>query len=128
MRKGEGVRPVMNVKDWLSSLSKHEPSDVLTRFIALVDLHADQMRFGAEPVDSADPAFPTAAHTGAALLVCFGNTTLCFGALAECSPLLRSHTGHERRVHRIEDVEVRQRCGGLRLALTAAFADKEARR
>lgn len=127
MRKGEGVRPVVNVKDRLSSLSKHEPADILTRFVALIDLDTNKMRFGAEPVQSADPALPTAAHAGAALLVCLGDATLRAGALAECGPLLGGHSGHERRVHRVEHVEVRQRCRGRRLAL-AAFSDEEARR
>ena len=112
---------------WLSSLAKHEPADVLTRFVALVDLHADEMRFGAEPVDPADAALPTAAHARAALFVRLGDATLLTGALAESSPLLGGNAGHERRVHRVEHVEVRQSCRGRRLALAAAFADEEAR-
>ena len=127
MRRGEGVKPVVNVNDRMSSLSKHEPADVLTRFVALVDLDADQMSFGTEPVHSADPALPAAVHAGAALLVCLSDATLCSGALAERSPLFGGHTGHERCVHRVEHVEVRQRCRGRRLAL-ATFADEEGRR
>lgn len=100
-----------NVKNQLlSSLPKHEPADVLTRLVVLVDLDADEMYFGAEPVNSADPLLPTAAHAGATLLVCLGDATLSSGALTERSPLLGCHSGHERRMHRIEHVEVRQRC------------------
>jgi hypothetical protein len=119
---------VVNVKDrLLSSLPKHEPADILTRLDVLVDLDTNEMRFGAEPVDPADPLLPTAAHAGTALLVCFGNATLCFGALAQRGPLLGGYSGHERRMHRIEDVEVGQRYRRRRLALAAAFADEEAR-
>ena len=99
----------VNVKNQLlSSLAKHEPSDVLT-LVALVDLDADEMCFGAEPVDSADPFLPTAAHAGAALLVRLGDATLSSGALAKRGPLLGCHSGHERRMYGIEHVEVRQR-------------------
>ena len=128
-KRGEGVKPVVSVKkDRLSSLSKHEPADVLTRLVAFVDLDTDEMRFGAEPVNSADTFVPTAAHAGTALLVCLCDAALCSGTLAERCPLLGCHSSHERRVHRVEHVEVRQCCRGRRLALAAVFSDEEARR
>ncbi len=102
--------------------------DVLTRFVALVDLDADQMRFGAEPVHPADPALPIAAHARAALLVRLGDATLPRGSPHRARITLGGHTGHERRVRRVEHVEVRQRYRGRRLALATAFADEEARR
>ncbi len=122
------MRPVgSGEKDRLSSPAKHEPADVLSRFIALVDLDTDQMRFGAEPVHPADPALPAAAHACAALLVRLGDAALCTGAFAERGPLLWGHAGHEGRMHRVEHIEVRQRRRGRHLALAAAFTDEEAR-
>jgi hypothetical protein len=43
-------------------------------------------------------------------------------------PLLRRDASHERGVHGIEHVEVRERSGALDLALLAVFAYEEGRR
>jgi hypothetical protein len=64
--------------------------------------------FRPEPIHPADTDFPTAAHARAPLLVRPGDTALCAGALAERVPLLWCDGGHERCVHGIEHVEVRQ--------------------
>ena len=86
------------------------------------------MRFGAEPVHPPDAALPTAAHARATLLVRLGDAALCARALAERMPLLRRDAGHERRVHGVEHVEVRERRRSLHVALPAVLADEERRR
>jgi hypothetical protein len=75
------------------------------------------MGLGAEPVQPADSVFPSAAHARAALLVRPGDAALRAGALAERVPFPGRHAGHERPVHGVEHIEVRQRQSHLCLAL-----------
>ena len=86
------------------------------------------MGLGAEPVHPADALLPSAAHARTALLVRLGDAALCPRALAERVPLLGRDAGHERGVHGVEHVEVRQRQRRLGLARVAAFGSRGADR
>ena len=107
--------------------TKHESADVLA-LVTLVNLDADQMRLGAEPIHPPHAALPAAAHARAAHLVRLGDAALRARALPERVPLLGRDAGHERRVHGVEHVEVRQRRRRLHVALPAVLADEERRR
>jgi hypothetical protein len=89
--------------------TKHELANVLPSLTALVNLHTNQMRFRAEPVHPPHTALPTTSHARTPLLVRLRNAALRSRALPERMPLLGRDAGHERGVHGIEHVEVRER-------------------
>ena len=86
------------------------------------------MGLGAEPIHPANALLPSAAHARTALLVRLGDAALRLRALAERVPLLGRDAGHERRVHGVEHVEVRQRQRRLGLARVAGLARRGADR
>ena len=86
------------------------------------------MGLGAQPVHPADALLPSAAHARTAFLVRLGDAALRPRTLAERVPLLGRDTGHERGVHRVEHVEVRQRQRRLGLARVVALARRGADR
>lgn len=108
-----------------SGPAKHESADVLARLVAFVNLDAHQVRLGTEPVQPTNPTLPAASHARAALFVRLSDAALRARTLAERVPLLRRHARHERLVHGVENVEVRERHRSLGLALFAARTDEE---
>lgn len=86
------------------------------------------MRFRSEPIHPPHAALPPTSHARAPLLVRLRDPALRARALAERMPLLWRDAGHERGVHGIEHVEVRERSRALGLALLAILADEEGRR
>lgn len=92
-------------------LGKHQLPNIDT----LVHLDADQPRLLPEPVNAADAALPAAAHARTPPLVRLRDLLLRTAAVPEGLPLLWRYGRHERRVHGVEEVEVRD--GGARAGL-----------
>jgi len=83
----------------------------------LVHFDTNQVGLPAQPVDTANTAFP-ASHNGAALLVRPRNLSLRLASVAQGFPFLRSDASEECGVDRIEYIQIRNnspRDGGARV-------------